>query len=167
MNETDREAIREHRLAKLDRKIARMRAKADRLDRDAESKMSEFNRARGDIAYLTQPAGPRSAFGRQRQLTMDRYGKGLEMQMEAQKLRERADELERHGAVVAGDAERERQRRREAADRIIGVGSTVLDMAYGLSGTVARVNRKTYTIQFETFREARDKSFVRLLSTET
>lgn len=40
----DTEQIRAERQAKLDRKIERMRAKADRLEREGNAKCAEFNR---------------------------------------------------------------------------------------------------------------------------
>jgi hypothetical protein len=161
---TEIDAVRAERQAKLDRKIDRMRAKADRLERDAAPKMAEFNRLRQDYAWLTQPANPNTGFGKQRQRTVDRYGVGLNMLAEAKELRERADALEKRPAVVKGDAERERQIIADALDTVIVKGSRITDFAFG-EGTVTRVNKKTYTVCWDRSGNtwAREKTFVRPL----
>lgn len=152
--------VRVLRQAKLDRKIERMRARADRLSREAAGKMAAFNHARQDHAWVTQPG---YIPGRKR--ITDRYGKGVELDEEARQLRERADELERRGAVVKGDRERKREALRERLDEVIDVGSIVHDFAFG-RGEVLRVNRKTYRVRFFGSGSiyARDKTFVRLVS---
>lgn len=161
---TDSEAIRAERQAKLDRTIARMRAKADRLERDAEPKMAEFNRLRQDYAWMTQPANPNKGFGKQRQRIVDRYGVGLNMLAEAKELRDKADALEKRGATVAGDRERKREEQRAHMDTLITKGSRVLDFAFG-EGEVVRVNKKTYSVRFASGSTyARDKTYVRPLN---
>lgn len=151
------------RQEKLDARVVRLRARAERLELDAQSKMAEFERNRQDIAWLTQPANPNTGFGKQRQKIVDRYGVGLSMLAEARDLRERADRLERQGARVAGDRERQREAERQAQDTIIGKGSRVRDFAFGL-GTVTRVNQKTYSVKFDASGStyARDKTYVTL-----
>lgn len=147
-------------------KIERLRKRAARLEAEARVKMAEFDRNRQDIAWLTQPANPNSTFGRQRRRVYERYDKGLQMLAEARELRDRADRLERHGIPEKGDAERRRQRRREAADRVITVGSRV-SHPMGGHGTVIRVNRKTYRVEFDRgFTWTEDKSFFSLLNDE-
>jgi hypothetical protein len=47
--------IRAHRQAKLDRKISRMRARADRLDTLGDQKKAGLEAFHGDIAFFTQP----------------------------------------------------------------------------------------------------------------
>lgn len=161
--EQDIEALRAERQAKANAKAARLRARAERLEKEAEAKMAAFNHYRQDWAWVTQPANPNRGFGKQRQQITDRYGKGLELMVEAKTLRERADELERTGGRVKGDAERRHEEQRAANDAVIGVGATVRDFAFGI-GTVVRVNKKTYTVEFPSgSRYARDKMFVQLV----
>ena len=160
MNEQERETLRAERQAQATSKAARLRARADRLDREAEAKMAEFNRCRQDWAWVTQPASPNSAFGKQRQRISDRYFKGAEMMQEARKLRQRADELERSGGRIKGDAERERAARRAEQDQRIQVGVRVRDAFFG-PGEVVRVNTKSYTVAFDSgSRYAVDKAHV-------
>ncbi len=157
------EEIRQYRQNKLNRKIRRLRSRAERLETLADEKQTEFNTHRGDIAFLTQPASKSSAFGRQRDRIYKRYDQGIQLRAEAQELREKADYLEKRGAVVRGDAERARQKKRELLDKIISVGSEIYDFAYG-KGVVIRVNKTTYTIRLTSgFTCARDKTYVKLL----
>lgn len=163
------EEIREARQKKLDRKIARMRNKADRLDKDAENKQAEFNSYHGDIAFFTQPninTSSGRAFTKYREKVLNRHDKGIELQIEADDLRKEADWLEKQGAVVKGDAERKRQAKREAKDKIISVGSRVYDSGVG-EGEVIKINKKTYTIKFDRgFTWNQDKSWVELIKTK-
>ena len=155
--------LRAYRQQKLNRKIQRLRSRAQRLEKIAEEKQAAFNTHRGDIAFLTQPASKSSSFGKHRQKILDRYDKGIELQTEAQKLREKADWLEKRGVVVKGDAQRARQEKREQQDKTISVGSKVYDFAYG-EGEIIRLNKKTYTIRFTSgFTCARDKTYVELM----
>lgn len=157
------EQIREYRQAKLERKLARMRAKAERLEKIAEQKQAGFNKYRGDIAFLTQPASPSSSFGKQRARLYGSYDKGIALQVEADELRKKAEWIERRGVAVKGDAERKRQAQREQMDQLIRVGSKVYDFAFR-EGEVTRVNKKTYTIRFPSgFTCARDKAYVKPL----
>ncbi len=130
--------IRAYRQNKLNKKIQRLRSKAERLEKIAAGKQAAFNVHRGDIAFLTQPASLASSFGKQRQRIVDKYDKGIELQIEAQKLREKADWVEKRGVSVKGDAEAKRQRGREQQDKLISVGSKVYDFAYG-AGEVIRL----------------------------
>ena len=157
------EDIREYRQNKLNKKVKRLRDRAERLEKIAEQKQSAFNDHRGDIAFLTQPASPSSAFGRQREKIYNKYDQGIKLQIEAKELREKADWMEKRGAIVKGDAEKARQEQRERLDKIISVGSKVYDFAYG-EGEVVRVNKKTYTIRFTSgFTCVREKTFVKLI----
>jgi hypothetical protein len=160
------EEVREARQKKLDRKIQRLRSKAERLKKIAEEKQAELNRYRGDIAFITQPASKSSAFGRRRQKIHGRYDAGIKLLAEASDLRKKADWLEKQGAIVKGDAERKRQALREELDKVISVGTSVNDYIFG-AGEVMRVNKKTYTIRFESGGTyAREKVYVRLLKEE-
>jgi hypothetical protein len=156
------EEVRAQRQAKLNKKVARMRAKAERLQKEADGKLSVMDQYRGDIAFLTQPAAPGSTFGRQRAKVYARYDKGLELSSEAAKLKEQADWKEKRGVSVRGDAEANRQLEREKRDKVFTVGSKVYDWIFG-DGEIVRVNRKTYTIKFASGGTyTRDKSFIKL-----
>jgi len=88
---------------------------------------------------------------------MDR---GMRLAMHAQELNQKADRIQR-SVRVAGDAERKRQAMREKLDAVVHVGSTVNDFAFGI-GEVVRVNRKTYSIRYESGSVyAREKTFVK------
>lgn len=154
--------IRAYRQAKLDKKVARLRKKAERLKEEADAKQAAFNRHRGDIAFLTQPAPKNSPFGRQVQKILDRYEKGIQLNREAQQTQEKAEGIEKRGAVVKGDAERKRQQERDARDKVFTIGSKVYDWCFG-EGEIIRVNKKTYTIKFTSGGTyARDKSYIKL-----
>jgi hypothetical protein len=156
------EEVRAHRQAKLDKKVARMRAKAERLEKESEAKCAVLDDKWGDIAFFTQPATPTSPFGRQREKMYKRYEKGLELHSEAEELRKDADWKEKRGVSVRGDAEAKRQLEREKRDQVFTVGSKVYDWIFG-DGEIIRVNRKTYTIKFASGGTyTRDKSFIKL-----
>jgi len=127
-------------------KVTQLRESADKLEAQATEKMAEFNKYRSDIAWLTQPANPNSPFAKRRQKAVDRYGEGLRLMGTVKKLRERADRYERSGMRTAGDAEAARQAERDAADQLIGKGSTVKHAVFG-TGVVQRVNRKTFSVE--------------------
>ena len=158
------EEIRAYRQAKRDRYVAKLRAKADKLEAEAQGKMAEFNSHRGDHGFMFQPAKANSPFANQRRRITDRYEKGLELLTEADELRKKADWVEAGKAQVKGDAERKRQETREALDKLITVGTRVHDFCFG-DGEVVRVYPKSYRIKFDrsgsTF--SRDKSYVRPL----
>jgi hypothetical protein len=146
------EEIREARQKKLDRKIARMKGKAEKLDQIGESEKATFNSYHGDITFFTQPNINTSrgrAFKRYREKVLSRYDKGMELQKEADELRGKAEWLEKQGAVVKGDAERKRQAKREEMDKIVSVGARVFYRIFDCEGIVAKVNKKTYTVQFD------------------
>jgi hypothetical protein len=154
--------VRAYRQTKLDKKVARMRAKADRLQKEADIKCAVFDPYWGDTAFWTQPATPSSRFGRQRAKMYERYNKGLALHAEAQDLRKDAGWKEQAGIRVKGDAERERQQERDERDKVFTVGSKVYDWCFG-DGVVKKVNKKTYTIQFTSgFTCTRDKSYIKL-----
>jgi Domain of unknown function (DUF3560) len=73
--------------------------------------------------------------------------------------KQKAENILKYGSRVAGDAERAREAKREAADQSITVGSIVKDAVFG-QGEVLKVNKKTYTVRFSpTLTCARDKSY--------
>jgi len=153
---TDTEEIRHFRQLKADKKAERLNNRADRLEREAEQKMSAFNEARKDWAWVTQPG---HIPGRDK--ILKRYDKGHELLREANQARDRAESVKK--VRVAGDAERKRQATREAMDSLVKKGSRVHDFAFG-DGTVVSVHKKSYRIQFDRgYTYARDKSYVRPL----
>jgi hypothetical protein len=154
--------VRAYRQAKLDKKVARMRAKAERLQKEADSKLAVMKPYWGDIAFLTQPATPASRFGRQRGRIYKRYEKGLTLDSDAQEIRKIADWKEKAGVRGKGDAERKRQQEREERDKVFTVGSKVYDWIFG-DGEIVKVNKKTYTIKFASGGTyTRDKSYLKL-----
>lgn len=154
--------IRAYRQAKLDKKVARLNAKAEKLDQIAENKQSEYNSYKGDIAFFTQPAQRGSSFSNQRERIYKKYDAGIKLSIEADDLRSKAEWLESQKARVKGDAEAARQLVRDKADSQVTVGSKVVDYLFG-EGTVTRVNKKSYTIKFESGGTyARDKSYIKL-----
>jgi hypothetical protein len=161
-NKRTPEEVRAHRQAKLAKKVARMRGKAERLQKEADSKCAVFDDKWGDVAFWTQPATPTSSFGRQRSRMYARYNKGLELHSEAEELRKAADWKEKAGVSVKGDAEAQRQLEREKRDKVFTVGSEVYDWTFR-EGVILKVNKKTYTIRFTSgFTCTRDKSFIKL-----
>lgn len=154
--------LRAIRQAKLDRKVERIRAHAERLQKEAGGKMAAFEEYRHDIAFVTQPG--HIPF---REKVMRRYEKGLEMVSEALELEKKADWLERGRARIAGDAERARQAKRDELDKLVSVGSRVYDFSFG-EGTVVKVNKKSYSVKYDRSGStcARDKSYFKVLRGE-
>ena len=162
-NKRTPDEIRAYRQTKIDKKVSRLKSKAERLQKEADSKLAVMNPYWGDTAFFTQPATPASRFGRQREKIHARYDKGMALSIEADKLKKNAAWLEKQGAVVKGDAERKRQAKREAQDKIISVCSKIYDFCYR-EGEVIKVNKKTYTIKFTSgFTCTRDKTYVEII----
>lgn len=139
----DEEEIREYRTIKAERKAERLIAKAERLEEEAQAKMSSFEAMRGDIAFITQPG-----YIPARERILRSYNRGADMIQEAKETRERAESIMFYKTRVKGDTERERQKEREKNDEIIKVGDTVECSLHG-RGTVLKINKKTYTVQYE------------------
>ena len=79
-------------------------------------------------------------------------------------LRQKAKEHLNHvgrKAVVAGDAARRDQEKREQNDSLLSVGSKVHDFCLG-TGVIKKINKKTYTITWNNYGNTytRDKIFV-------
>lgn len=148
------EETRYYRQLKVDKKKERLIKRADKLEAEAESKMTEFNSHRGDHAFMFQPG--RIPY---RDKVVKRYDKGMEMLNEAKETREKA---ENYHVRVKGDAEKERQAERDKQDKIIIVNTPVYDFCFGI-GIVMKVNKKTYTIKFDDGNQfTRDKTFVKI-----
>lgn len=85
----------ERKAEKAERRADRMEEHAYNAEKRAENLQSEWNRHRGDIAFLTQPiiAGHAGSqrFGRQREKIFDRYRKGFEEYRKSEYFRNRAE----------------------------------------------------------------------------
>lgn len=135
---------REQRQAKLEAKVAELRARADAKD-------AEANRIRGNVnddpAFWTQPAYGNAAgraFARSRDRERARVVKADELAAEAKALRDRADDMEKRGAVMAGDAAAEREA--QIASVEVKVGQVVNTIHFG-PRKVLKVNKKTVLVE--------------------
>lgn len=152
----DVEEIRYYRQLKIDKKKERLNNRANRLEKEANSKMEEMDSYRGDTAFHTQPGHIP-----QRARIIKKYDKGLEMLSEANELKEKANYMD--SARVKGDAARRDEAKRKRNDELISIGSKVNDFAFGI-GEVKKVNKKTYTIKWNSGGTyTRDKIFVKPL----
>lgn len=85
-----------------------------------------------------------------------------ELDAKAKRFREKADNLLRFANTNKGDAERKREAQRQLADSKVSVGTQVYDYSFG-SGKILKINKKTYTIQFDRgFKGTRDKSYIKI-----
>jgi hypothetical protein len=159
----DIEQIRQQRMEIAQRK-------ADRYLKWADSAMKKYEQIGGSLAqyndwqFISQPIliGHHSE-NRHRRLR-ERISRQMEKQSElykkAEAYRQKAANILNYGTRVRGDAERAREVKREAADQMIVVGTKVKDFVFGI-GTVIRVNKKTYSIHFDSGGTyARDKSWI-------
>lgn len=135
--------IRAERQAKLEARAAELLAKAD-------AKEAEANRVRGSVnqdpAFWTQPAYSNAAgrsFARSRDRERARIIKACEIAAEAKELRDRANSMQKRGAVVAGDAAAEREEKIASIE--VQVGQVIKTVHYGLR-TVLKVNKKTVLV---------------------
>jgi len=158
----DIEEIRAFRLQKAEIKAKHYEEWADKREQKAETQLNSFPEMRHDWAFITQPGHIP-----ERSRMIKRDDKAFESLRIADKMRNKAENL-RH-VRVAGDAERQRQAKREALDNIIVKGSRVYDPVFG-EGIVLSIHKKSYRIQFkskanpnEPFICARDKSYIRPL----
>lgn len=156
------EEIRACRLAKAEHKAEKYEKWAEKRERKAEAALNSFPSMRHDWAFVTQP-GHIPARARMNK-SDDRAFESLKV---AEGFRNKAESL--LTVRVAGDAERNRQAKREALDKLIQKGSRVHDAVFG-EGTVLSIHKKSYRIQFNSkcgpdqfFTCSRDKSFIKLL----
>ena len=160
LNAMNPEELREHRQEILDRRSEKYEERAKKKLEKAEKLDKELDPYK-DWQFVTQPilVGHHSE-KRHRNLKRkisNKMDKIQELRNEAKELMEKTGRKAR----VKGDAERARQKKREELDKVIVKGSKVVDFAFGL-GVVTRVNKKTYTIQFESGgKYAREKTFVK------
>jgi hypothetical protein len=156
----DTEEIRTFRLAKAERKAKKYEEWAGKREREANAQLNSHSEVRHDWAFITQPG--HIPFRAQMIKADDRAFESLQV---AKGFRWKAKNL--LNVRVAGDAEKERQAKREALDQLISKGSKVIDTIFG-EGTVLSIHKKSYRIQFNSkcgpdqfFTCARDKSYVR------
>jgi len=135
---------REERQAKIDKRVAELREQAAK-------KEAQANRLRGNVnddpAFWTQPAYGNAAgrsFARNRERERSKIIKAGQIAEEAKKLRDMAEAMEARGAVMAGDAEAERQAKIASTD--VAVGQIVDTTFYGRR-KVLKVNQKTVLVE--------------------
>ena len=138
---TDPEEIRTYRQEGADRKADKLEGWASKREAKAAAVLKHNEPHTRDWAFITQPGHIpiRARIIAQE----DRQRESLSV---AGDMRQRADSL-RH-VVVRGDAERNRQVRREASDKIFSVGSRVFDYSGG-NGEIVKVNKNTYSVKFD------------------
>ena len=156
------EAIRAQRTERAQRRAARRIAWAESREKKAEEAYQK-SRELGSVIPFGQPIlvghhserGHRALIGR----IQSAATQSVEHDAMAKHHREKAENILKYGSRVAGDAERAREIMRAEQDKVITVGTRVYDFAFG-AGVVMRVNRKTYTIQFDRgCRGPRDKTY--------
>lgn len=150
----DVEEIRSFRLERAEKKAERLEEWAEKREDKAMAQLNSNPEMRHDWAFITQPGHipERARMNR-------RDEKAYESLNVAEGFRNKAESL--RNVRVAGDAERRREKMREALDNLIQKGSRVHDFAFG-DGVVLGVYKKSYRIKFDRFGStyARDKSYV-------
>jgi len=153
---TDTEEIRAVRQESADRRADRYEEWADKRQEKAEALYARDEHYRGDIAFNTQPGHIP-----ERARVIRRTEQAFEHANTAQRFRAKAGSLRK--VTVAGDAEKRRQAQRDLTRSWIAVGMRVNTCHYGI-GTVAKVNRKTATIEncgsTGTYKTTVDLSFI-------
>ncbi len=159
----DTEEIRAFRLAKAERKAEKYEEWDEKREHKANTQLNSHSEIRHDWAFITQPG--HIPFRAQMIKADDRAIESLQV---AEGFHRKAESL--RNVRVAGDAERNRQAKREALDQLISKGTKVVDAVFG-EGTVLSIHKKSYRIQFNSkagegqfFTCARDKSYVRPLT---
>jgi preprotein translocase subunit YajC len=146
-----------------------MERKLRRVQRSIDCRMNKYNSIeehqkpfRGDTAFFTQPGRfpARTRF-------IKREEKQMQLYDEIERLKDKAEAIEANKYHIKGDAERHRQKKREANDTIIHLGSYVNTHIYG-KGTVKKINSKTYVVELSDGcgKVKVDKSFVDLTELE-
>ena len=159
---TNTEEIRAFRLVKAERKAEKYEKWAEKREHKANAQLNSNPEVRHDWAFITQPG-----YIPMRTQMIKTDDKAFESLNIAEGFREKAKNL--LNVRVAGDAERNRQAKREALDQLISKGSKVIDAVFG-EGTVLSIHKKSYRIKFNSkcgpdqfFTCARDKSYVKPL----
>lgn len=158
MTNEEIERLRAYRQEKANRKAERIKDWGESKLRQAQELEDSIPEYAHDWAYITQPGHipGRDKINRKQE-------KIFRLREEGKAQIERGRRIEKYGARVKGDAERERQAKREEQDKAIGKGSRVHDFCFG-DGEVTRVNTKSYSIKFDTGGTyPRDKTYVKLI----
>ena len=101
--------MQERKLQRLENKADRFETRADKRESVAKSMQAEFNKMRGDWSWLTQPninSSRGRSFTNSRNKIFDRYDKGMRLSINADKLRDAADEM--RGRASQGELESEK-----------------------------------------------------------
>jgi hypothetical protein len=88
--------MQERKAQRLENKADRFETRAEKRDTTAKSLQSEFNKMRGDWSWLTQPninSSSGRSFTNQRNKIYDRYDKGMRLSINADKLRDAAEQM--------------------------------------------------------------------------
>lgn len=158
MTSEEIETIRIYRQDKANRKAERVRSWGESKLRQAQELEDSIPEYAHDWAFITQPGHipARERINRKKDAI-------FQLRKEGQAQIERAERIEKYGGRVKGDAERARQTMRVEQDKTIGKGSRVHDFCFG-DGEVVRVNKKTYSIKFDSGGTyPRDKTYIRLI----
>lgn len=135
---------RTERQAQIDTRVAQLRARAEKMQTEADRLHGTVET---DYAFWTQPAYGNAAgraFANRRDRERSKLIKAGEIAAEAKELREKADRMERRGAVMAGDTEAARQKIVEATT--VFVGQMVDTTFYGVR-KVLKVNAKSILVE--------------------
>jgi predicted house-cleaning noncanonical NTP pyrophosphatase (MazG superfamily) len=160
------EAIRKQRLEAVEQKVER-RKKWAKAARQKAAELRSSAEKMADAIPFGQPIliGHYSAKSdiNYRNRFMRKFERSHEEDNKADRHEAIADAIVKNVSRVRGDAERARQQKRKRQDTLISVGSLVHDFAFG-AGTVLRVNKNTYTIQFASgWKTTRDKTYVKAI----
>jgi len=138
------EELRRIKIDKAERKARRVETRARRLLKEAQRIEDSWPKdIIHDIAFNTQPGHIplRARIIRQQD-------KVLKLREEAKRLLEKAENIRIWGSRVRGDAEREREEKREKLDKEVQVGSRIFCPLYGW-GEILKIFKKSYRVKFE------------------
>ena len=164
------ERLRGIRQDKLDTKRERWQNKIARLESEHAAIEKGLDPYR-DWSFITQPILVGHHSEKAHRNLRDRIGKKMDRKVEIyNEIKELKGKLQvsAGGVQMKGDTERARQDQREEQDKIIHKGTMVYDVLYSRNAIVARVNKKTYTLQsVDGLKFTHDKTWVRLLEDQT
>lgn len=149
--------IREHKQSYADKKASKYEEWATKRQDKAGQVLASHERFTSDIAFNTQPG--HIPF-RARLIAQD--NKARESLNIARQFEEKAESL-RNGVRVKGDAEKERQTKRDAIKPLLKKGMTIFTTMYGI-GAVEKINQKTVLINTGRFKITVDISWVKIVA---
>lgn len=160
------ERIRAQRIARAERRAARRLEWAEGREMKA-NQAGEQARSMASVIPFGQPILIGHHSERRDRAYRGRIHSKLGQEQEHLQIadyhRQKASNILAFGTRVRGDAERAREEKRQEQDALIMVGATISDFAFG-RGIVVKVNKKTYTIKFESGGTwARDKTYVQVI----